>query len=247
MPLAPAVDAADVEAVRSHFGVSRFALMAHHYGALVAANYVRAHPERVTRLALIGPMMPRAAYNWDLVNLPQDTAARARYAAQFNAGLPAHPRDWCLAAWGWSLAPAQELDPAVVQRLGPTICDSPDSALQRRSLLKQEVLTALGAWDYRDSLTTVTKPVLVIQGDREPVLVHSGRTWAYRATSGRFLSARGSPFFPWVTDPDRVHEGLATFLGGAWPAEAHRPEPSDVASPDDTDRQVPATEISRSP
>jgi proline iminopeptidase len=242
LPLSPALDVADLEAVRSHFRLSRFALLAHHYGALVATSYARGHPGRVSRLVLIGPMMPRAAYNWDLASRPQDTLAIARYAAQYRAGLPERPRDWCLASWGWSLAPAQELDPAVLRRLGSTICDSPDSALLRRSLLKREVLTALGNWDWRDTLTALAMPVLVVQGDRDAVLVHSGRTWAFRAPGGRFLAARGSPFFPWITDPRRVRQALSAFLGGGWPADARRPERSDVASPDDSEGQDPATE-----
>jgi proline iminopeptidase len=247
LPLSPALDVADLEAVRSHFAVSRFAVVAHHYGGLIATRYARAYPGRVTRLAVIGPLMVRAAYNWDLVNQPQDTAATAWYAAQYRAGLPtARPHAWCLAAWAWSLAPAREPDSAVVRRLATEICDSPDSALLRRSRLKQEVLTALGNWDWRDTLTALAVPMLVIQGDRDPVLLHSGRTWAYRAGSGRFLAARGSPFFPWITDPNRVRAGLATFLGGAWPDEARRPDPADVASPDDSDRQDPATETSSS-
>jgi len=245
--LSAALDLADLEAVRAHFGLSRFALVAHHYGAMVAASYVRAHPERVTRLVFVGPMMPRAAYNWDLANLVQDTAARARVAALYQSDLKDRPRDFCLATWGWSLAPAQELDPRVQARLGPGICDSPDSALLRRGLIKQQILTGMGNWDYRDSLGGVTQPLLVIQGDREPVLVHSAATWAFHADSGRLLLARGSPFFPWVTDPKRVCDGLQTFLAGRWPGIARRPDPTEVASVDDPDRQNQATRTASSP
>jgi pimeloyl-ACP methyl ester carboxylesterase len=248
LPLTPARDARDLEAVRAYFRISRFALVAHHSGAFVATNYIRAHPDPVTRLVLIGPMYPRITYNWDLMNLPRDTGAASAIGRLYASGLrEADPHAWCLATWGWTLGPAQELDDQLRRRLGPMICTSPDSALARRDLIKQELLTALRAWDYRDSLPAIAVPLLVIEGDREPVLAHAARTWAYRAPSGRVLLARGSPHFPWVTDARRVREGLGVFLAGRWPDDAHRPQGAEVASPDDSERQDHATRSGSSP
>ncbi|MER6314229.1 alpha/beta hydrolase [Streptomyces sp. NPDC001581] len=45
----------DVEALREHLGLSRIDLLAHSGGANLAAQYAARHPDRVARLALIGP------------------------------------------------------------------------------------------------------------------------------------------------------------------------------------------------
>src|SRR5262245_14075490 len=53
--LTVANDVADLEAVRVYFKLERLTLVAHHWGAIIAALYAKQHPERVDRLLLVSP------------------------------------------------------------------------------------------------------------------------------------------------------------------------------------------------
>ena len=52
-------EVSDLETVRQYLGVETFALIGWSYLGAVATLYAAAHPERVSRLLLIGPMSPR--------------------------------------------------------------------------------------------------------------------------------------------------------------------------------------------
>src|SRR3989304_2180098 len=54
----------DLDAVRAHFRIARATLIAHSYGPLLAATYALAHPERVRRMVLLGPVPPRRGDFW---------------------------------------------------------------------------------------------------------------------------------------------------------------------------------------
>ena len=51
----------DLEAVRARFRLRRMAVIAQSWGAVVAALYAKAHPDRVARLLLLSPMAPAKA------------------------------------------------------------------------------------------------------------------------------------------------------------------------------------------
>src|SRR5215510_4600090 len=51
---------ADLDRVRESLGIARVTLLGHSWGAGLAALYAIAHPDRVERLLLVGPMPPRA-------------------------------------------------------------------------------------------------------------------------------------------------------------------------------------------
>ncbi len=48
-------DVADLEALRARLGLDRMTLLGHSYGGALAAAYLAAHPERVSRLVLVSP------------------------------------------------------------------------------------------------------------------------------------------------------------------------------------------------
>lgn len=48
-------DVADLEALRARLGLDRVTLLGHSYGGALAAAYLAAHPERVSRLVLVSP------------------------------------------------------------------------------------------------------------------------------------------------------------------------------------------------
>ncbi len=228
-------DVADLEAARAQLRLSRFAVVAHHYGVLVATAFATRYPGRVARIAALGPFPPRARYQFDLALEPKDSAWRAQLEQAYRiGGVEADPVVFCRAAWEVHLAPADRGDPAVLRDLQSGICDAPASVLRSRGALKTAILQSLGDWEWRDSLRTLSVPLLVVSGTRDAVLLHSARTWAYYAPDGGITELNASPLVPWVGQQHDVRAALGTFLDGRWPRDVRKPLAAEVRAPGDS-------------
>lgn len=61
----------DIEGIRKHFGIQKLNIMAHSWGALVAAHYVLNYPEQVNSLVFVAPV----PFNKSLATLSNQEAA----------------------------------------------------------------------------------------------------------------------------------------------------------------------------
>jgi pimeloyl-ACP methyl ester carboxylesterase len=101
--------AEDLEAVRSQFKLRRLTLLAHSWGAGVAALYATQHPQRVGRLLIVDPISVRRTYHargLQSLDARRDSATQRRLRELAAARL-ANPGDVaaCRAYFGlWSLA-----------------------------------------------------------------------------------------------------------------------------------------------
>src|SRR5262245_44965871 len=145
-------DVRDLEAVRTAFKLSHFAVVAHHYGALVAVEYSRQYPDVVSRMVLVGPMVPRARYRYELAFRTTDSAAIKRYVADLTEDRPARdPAGFCRANWGLFLGSERETDPTVIHALAGEMCH-PDFSKDRIDAIQASVVTRLADWDYRPEI-----------------------------------------------------------------------------------------------
>ncbi len=72
-------DVADLEALRARLGLDRMTLLGHSYGGALAAAYLAAHPERVSRLVLVSPgALDPADTSGDRATAGLDTGQRVR-------------------------------------------------------------------------------------------------------------------------------------------------------------------------
>lgn len=238
-------DLADLETVRAHFGLARVALVGHHYGALLGTAYARRHPDRVTRLLLVSPIVPRMLYYFDLTLDSPDSLAVARFMAARAAGQHvSDPIAYCRGNWGFYFTPAAVTEPGVVTRLTSAICDAPAPAIAAIDSVNHHVLRSLGNWDWRDTVAQLAMPVLVIAGEpatadsasarRARTLLHAAKTWADAASDGRFLAFGGPSFFPWLEHPAEFTDASDVFLRGQFPAAARQVSGSETRPGDAT-------------
>lgn len=228
------MDLADLDQVRAHFQLARFALVTHHYGALVASAYARRHPGRVARLIALGPFPPRARYQFDLALGKKDSAWQARVVALYSAkAAELDPERFCREAWEVHLAPADRGDQEVMRALRSSICDAPAAALRTRGKIKSGILHSLGDWEWRDTLRAVMVPLLVVAGNRDDVLLHAARTWAYYAPDAGITELEGAALFPWIGREGEVRESIDDFLEGKWPHSTRKPPYDEVRAPGD--------------
>lgn len=200
----------DVEALREHLGLPRIDLLGHSAGTNIAMQYAARHPEKVSKLALIGPS-PRALdvaitgeTRRDLAQLRQNepwfpTAFTALQAIGEGTG-----SDWQAVApffWGrWDTtaqrhhAASQPSNPEAVAGFA---ADGAFSAERTRAALADFEAPALlltGEFDLNSPPVTVA----------EVAEAFPDATIAVQPEAGHY---------PWLDDADWFVAALATFLG----------------------------------
>jgi proline iminopeptidase len=215
----------DLEAVRSHFGLGPMNLVAHSFGAIVAAEYARVHPERIGRmvfLAATGPSRKQAASFYQRQPATSDTAGARKQFELLQAlmeGTAADPVAACreyeqlsrrLAAARGEFAGFKESACAMsaqairyawhyTARLSPQLYDD---------------------WDYTRSLRHVTAPLLVIDGERDTLGLPMERAWANALPNARLLIIANAGRGAHAERPEAVFPAIREFFKGRWPEGA---------------------------
>ena len=205
--LTPAHYVGDLEAVREYFGLEQMRLVAQSFGAIVVAEYLRAHPHRVARMVFLAPTGPNraeAARFYGRAPETSDTTALRRQSDIMRSLMEGRAAD--------PVAACRELEALDVRlwvmfagRKGTT-CDMPVPALryhyQYTARLAPE---AFGKWDFTHSFSKVRAPLLVIHGERDTLgltmnrswakAIPTGDSWSYPMRSGRPMPNDRTPSF----------------------------------------------------
>jgi proline iminopeptidase len=228
---------ADLDRVRESLGIARVTLLGHSWGAGLAALYAIAHPDRIERLLLVGPMPPRAdpymtAFSQALQSrfTEADRAAMAEASARRQKAADADAADACRAYYAVFIR-GYFHNPAAAARMRGDVCAAPAPALRNFSNINRSIMGSLGAFDLRPELAAIKVPALVIHGASDPIPMASAREWAASLPDGRLLVIEQSGHFPFVERPDAFFPAATAFLKGEWPPEARRIEKSGAAFP----------------
>jgi len=221
---------ADLEAVRKYFRLERMTLVAHSYGPLLAASYALAHPDRVRRLVLLGPVPPRRGDFWRRfamnANARLDSTQRARLAEAGArlADSTADTRQACRDYWAIAMIP-RLADPASAQaRIRSDLCAAPPEAIRYGlSVTNRVVMGSIGDWDLRAGLSTLRVPTLVIHGEQESIPMDLVEEWVAALPDARLLRIPDAAHFAYAEQPELVWPAIERFLAGGWPAGAVRP------------------------
>jgi proline iminopeptidase len=226
---------ADLDRVRESSGIARVTLLGHSWGAGLAALYAIAHPDRIERLLLVGPMPPRAepymtAFSQTLQSrfTDADRAAMAEASARRQKAADADAQDACRAYYAVFIKGYLHR-PAAAARIRGDLCAAPAAALRNFSNINRSIMGSLGAFDLRPQLAAIKVPALVIHGASDPIPMASAREWAASLSDGRLLVIEQSGHFPFVERPDTFFPAATVFLRGEWPPAAQRIEKADAA------------------
>ena len=215
----------DLDAVRSGLGISKAGMVGFSYLGLMTALYAADHPDRVARLAQLGPMAPDEAtasrYAPTEGRLRSDSAAarlaRARAAASDTADLAAECRRWYDA-----YLPVYMGNPARASQVSTEFCEHANESPSRFQWRVDKTMKSLPRhWDYTRKAMSIRAPTLVIQGDLDFAVSPDGaRRWAELVPNARLIMLAGTGHLTYIERADRVLPALMRFFLGEWPPEA---------------------------
>jgi proline iminopeptidase len=217
--LGPGHFVGDLEAVRAYFGLEKMSVVAQSFGAIVVAEYLRAHPQRVARMVFLLPTGPNRKEASLFYGRPPATSDTAALRLQFDIlrSLMEGRAEDPVAACREYEALDKRLGLVFAGRKGTT-CDMPVSALryyyQYTARLGPEVF---GNWDFTHSFSEVRAPLLVIHGERDKHGLAMDRSWARAIPNGRLLVIPNSGRAAYAERPDAVFPAIDEFLEGRWP------------------------------
>lgn len=215
----------DLEAVRRHFGLERLNILAHSFGPLIAARYAEAYPPHVGRMVFMGAIGPRAA-DAGAFAMEQfarmDDATRKRSMAlvrELQGGTSPDPIALCLEYEALEREMATRRRETTSQEA--TSCDGPPGAVRYAFAQTSRVtFESFGEWDFTARLRTLTAPLLVVYGDRDPSPRSAHEAWVRSVRAARLLVVPGAGHGPHVDRPGVFFPSVEAFFDGSWPKGA---------------------------
>lgn len=217
-------DVRDLEAIRSHFAVSKMALLGWSYFGAVVADYAKQFPQRVERLIQLHPISPRRDPYAE-----QDMAERRRradgaewetlQALRREGASTRDPEGYCRIANHFFFS-LQVADTANLRRIGSDVCRFENEQPANLDRLFARA-PASQPYDWREWIARLNVPTLVVHGERDPIPIAGSREWGMRANA-RVLVIPGAAHFAFAEQPAALMSALDQFLRGRWPRGAVR-------------------------
>ncbi len=203
----------DVESLRAHLGLDQFDLLAHSAGSVLATMYAAAHPERLSRLALITPGLV-------VDGVDEDTQEQIQARLAARASEPWY--DSALVAMEKILAGSQSMDDFRASR--PFFYGRWDEAAQANAtagVAERHQVARRGYFDgaaidppaLNAALRKLTAPVLLYAGELDPLVPPARARQAAAAFPDAVVIAQaGASHFPWLDDPEVFLANVVAFL-----------------------------------
>lgn len=217
----------DLEALRRELGIERMALIGWSGLGMEMAVYALRHPDRVTRLVQVAPVPPRntphnpEAYAERQRRMDQEALDRLRERRE-SGEFDGHPAAYCRALNELTL-PVLFEDRSNVEEL-PDVCDHENEWPERLGPFFRALLGSFGDYDWRDELSSLRAPRLVVHGEGDAFPLEGSREWVRGFDNARLLVLPAARHFPFLDRPDLFFPAVDGFLSGEWPEGAERVE-----------------------
>ncbi|MCZ6596642.1 MAG: alpha/beta hydrolase [Planctomycetota bacterium] len=209
-------DLEDLEAVRSWFGLERFALLGTDYKAALCALYAAEHPQHVERLVLVSPTPPRRTPYLPIYervfNDGIDRQDMIDLGLMRREGVPRHdPVRWA-ATYRDALLKGWVAREASLSRMKSNPFPKPNNDPERVLQQYLDLLRTFGDWDWREDAAKIACPTLVVYGEKDPVPHEGSEEWTRSVPGARSYVVRGSGRMPWFEQSRSFISRVGDFL-----------------------------------
>ncbi len=204
--------AEDLEGLRRHFGLERFALAGHSHGGFVALLYAVTYPQHVDRLVILDSSPNDDWSDWDAWCKSRPGYAEAQASLERSPDGAETPEGRLRRVYK-SLLPAVHFHDyrEVAALMGPILERMIISPEPYDWWQKNEV----GEFDVRPKLASLTMPVLIVAGDGDIPLALRGATALHDSTRrSELLVVPASGHWPWIERPQLTLGEIRRFLSG---------------------------------
>lgn len=207
--------AADLDALRAHLGLERFALIGHSHGGLISLHYAIHYPGRVTHLMPVAAQLvghlPTLEADDVVPELCKDPAfARALQTFQEGVGaiITGELSDDEATAFMRRVVPIYFKDQRHAAILHDFLAHHKLSARTMRETSLRD-----GGFPVMDRAQEILAPTLVLAGKYDILCPSSGENALARAIPGAKLALfEKSAHFPWVEEADAFFDTVRGFL-----------------------------------
>lgn len=202
---------ADLEALRKHLGLEKLTIVGHSFGGILSMMYVRAHPDRVEKLALIdsgGPTLASVAKFTANLEAKYTDEERALIKEWSDPKRVAENRRRAVLELTKAKTGAYFADRAKAKPLVDAMDETSFSEPAFWAIVQQMMVL-----DLRDGLEKLEAPVVVIHGRQDPLPTAEEVRAAFPGSQLVWIDEAGH--FPWIEQPRPFGEALRSFLEGS--------------------------------
>lgn len=211
---------ADLEALREHWGVERWVVLGHSWGATLALAYCLAHPRHVQALVYVSGVGIYTGWreefhaNMSALVPTEEKQQLADLRALLVSGdgeiSAAANREYCVRTWS-----AEMLDQAHARELAESVLvEGVQANWEVNRVLSSEGERFAEQGDMPGRLATLRVPTLVLHGEADPRPAWAGRRVAEHIPGAEFVLLRGAGHFVWLDNPEILRGALRRFLVG---------------------------------
>jgi proline iminopeptidase len=200
----------DLEALREHLGIGRFALLGHSHGGFTAMNYALRHPDCLSHLILVGPSIGPEELRADTEQSLRRLAGRPEYAEAARAWPEGNDvsSDEEFGTWLGRTMPLYfhrpEVGMAIFSRLG----QGNPSLAAARGTRPSDIRFAV-----RERLREIRTPTLLLVGRHDFITPPERVAEIREAVPGsRMIVFEESGHFPWFEEPDAFFRAIREFV-----------------------------------
>ncbi len=226
-------DVADLEAVRSHFGLDTVAVIGHSYVGLTVLMWTLEHPERVQRVVVVSALPPDVAKPYpSAASLRQGSVyvnaskTLTQWLADAQTSDPeSQEKQLALCNRYWEILSGVMVgDPANAPRVfHESYCQWPnETPLRMLNHLGTSIFPTIQSLKLDpEALSELETPVLLIHGTLDRNAPFEGAVdWRQQLGNARLLGVEGAAHLPYLENPAAVNRAIGVFLDGQWPTAA---------------------------
>ena len=222
----------DLEELRIELGLERMTLLGWSAYGLEMAVYALRYPEHVNRLIQISPIAPAASLLEqfsDTRGQQVDHAALEELDQRAVSGeFDDTPEEYCRHRAALTL-PTNFVNAELANQV-PDDCMYSNEWQTNRAKYFQAYFATYGDFDWRQDLTNLNVPRLIIHGREDGIPLEGARAWVEGYSDARLIVLSPSGHFPFIEQKGAVLAAIETFLNGEWPQGA-------IAISTDSDQQ----------